>query len=372
MATRTEPAELAGLVSQVASRVQAFDAETGETADWSSANLYGGRAGALAFLAEYARLHDEPAMLDDVAERLLDGTAGLAQRHAGTYGLIRGPAAALYALSFVAGAEPSAAERLRSRADELVRALPGPGSAPPLDALKGLPGDVIALSGYARQRPGGAWREPLLARIEAIRRHVATLDGADAPTGLSHGLAGTALALTRAAELLPDSGADEAAAACCRLESEQYDAARGGWPRRDLGGRIDNAWCHGATGIGLSRCAVLARAPGDAVAEADLERALLAVVSSPSAAIDQPCCGTLGRVELLLGAGGLLGLPELVDLGARTARAVVDRAAVSGGFRNGRTRKADGPQLFQGVSGIAYQLLRVADPERTRSFLMFE
>jgi lantibiotic modifying enzyme len=82
--------------------------------------------------------------------------------------------------------------------------------------------------------------------------------------------------------------------------------------------------------------------------------------------MDHPCCGHLGRAELLLAAGH----PErALDLAGQ----VVARARSAGTYDISR-ETPDGryaPGFFQGISGIGYQLLRLTHPGQLPSVLAF-
>jgi lantibiotic modifying enzyme len=99
--------------------------------------------------------------------------------------------------------------------------------------------------------------------------------------------------------------------------------------------------------------------PADVVMQSsDIE-----IGSSP----DHPCCGTLGRAELLL----VTGQPERARA---IAGKVVSRARRERSYHISRDvpEARTSPAFFQGLSGIGYQLLRITQPERLRSALAFQ
>ena len=90
--------------------------------------------------------------------------------------------------------------------------------------------------------------------------------------------------------------------------------------------------------------------------------------------MDHPCCGNMGRAELLLSAGQRLARPEWEEAARANAWRVVSRAERTGGFvlHPMLPREVDNPGFFQGTAGIGYELLRMAHPDLLPSVLMWE
>ncbi len=190
--------------------------------------------------------------------------------------------------------------------------------------------------------------------------------------GLSHGAAGIALALTRLAAWSGEERFAAAAREGIAYERSVFDASRRNWPDfravRNNGGQpaFMNSWCHGATGIGLARLACLPQLGSDAALEAEIEHALAgAVPAFGRCDLDHVCCGNFGKIALLLNAGRQLDRPQLLARAYRAAAALAARAEANEGFLlfKGVPGRVFEPQLFQGLGGIAYQLLRLARPE---------
>ncbi len=200
-------------------------------------------------------------------------------------------------------------------------------------------------------------------------------------TGFSHGAAGIAFALARLAERTGAERLLDAARAAVAYETRVFVPAEGNWPDlrpdpfalADEGPSIPSQWCHGATGIGLARLGGLGGldTPG---ARADIDLAVGTTLRVGLGARDQLCCGTMGRVELLLSAGRELDRPDLVEGAGRRAAAVVSRAQRTGGYAlmAGLPRGISSPGLFQGTAGIGYQLLRLARPDVVPSVLRWD
>jgi type 2 lantibiotic biosynthesis protein LanM len=196
-------------------------------------------------------------------------------------------------------------------------------------------------------------------------------------TGLSHGAAGVALALLRLGRASGDPRFRRAAEEAVAFESSVFDDAEGNWPdfRKAGGARpaFMNAWCHGASGIGLARLSGLPLLDSPAIRR-DIGAAVSAVVRGGLGEKDGLCCGNLGRVDLLLAAAALGDGGDLDGEAVRCAAQVVERARRSGGYRFSGVPGRDffDPSFFQGLSGVGYQLLRVAHPAELPSVLTWE
>jgi lantibiotic modifying enzyme len=144
----------------------------------------------------------------------------------------------------------------------------------------------------------------------------------------------------------------------------------------DLGttmGRM-SAWCHGAPGISLAAASCL-----DISTEPTMltqVRAALGCLArwGPNQA-DHLCCGHFGRVDVLLTAGRRLDMPEAEDAARSLAARVLARARARHHFRlstPGIEYRVFDPGFFRGLSGIGYELLRLAAPARLPSILRFD
>ena len=234
------------------------------------------------------------------------------------------------------------------------------GAALGLLALYDATGDATALT-LAR-----ACGEHLIARAQPMAAGIGWTSGRHPPTtGLSHGAAGIALALARLAAATGDQRYAEAAAGARAFEDWAYESREGNW--RDLREGVDapprfmNAWCHGALGIGLARAAM-----PDGDSAADVAAAVARNEGAWLAAKDGLCCGNMSRVELMLAAD------RPAEASAIAGR-ILARAEQRGQFALSGTAATDffDPSFFQGLSGIGYQLLRLAHPERIPAVLVW-
>ena len=193
--------------------------------------------------------------------------------------------------------------------------------------------------------------------------------GQDNPqTGFAHGAAGISSALARLARATGDERFAAASAAGFRQARSGDDSCQeDGWPK--MNGRLPMAeesslwrhtWCNGNVGTELGHinyglCPHTTPNTVSDTANADL------------AATDHPCCGNLGRSELLLSAGR-------ADLASNLVNRVVERACRAGSYQMGHGIPDARwiPGFFQGLSGIGYQLLRISAPTTLPCVLAFE
>ena len=196
-------------------------------------------------------------------------------------------------------------------------------------------------------------------------------------TGFSHGAAGIALALLRLSEASGEERFHRAARQGIEFEDSVFDATENNWPdfRYSSNDRsvFMNAWCHGAAGIGLARMSGLPLFDSHEVRQ-DINAALGKVTESPIGEKDGLCCGNLGRVEMMLAASVQSADEQLQRRVVELASVVVERARRSGGYRLSGHPGKDffDPSFFQGLSGIGFELLRIARPQSLPCVLAWE
>jgi type 2 lantibiotic biosynthesis protein LanM len=194
-------------------------------------------------------------------------------------------------------------------------------------------------------------------------------------SGFAHGAAGIAHALLALHAVTGDAPLAQAAAEAIRYEGTLFEPGLSNW--RDLrpdvpgpGPFCMTAWCNGAAGIGLARLRWQANA---ATFTADVDAALTATLQHAVLGLDHVCCGTFGRIELLLAAGLGRGDASLIEAARQRAAAALARAG-AGHFLLVRDPGCEVSHagFFRGISGIGYQLLRLARPHALPSVLTLE
>ena len=233
--------------------------------------------------------------------------------------------------------------------------------------------------------------------------------------GFSYGAAGICYALLRLDEAWPDPEVRDAALEGLSLVDDLYSAEHRSWrdvrpvfqaryeaPRRGTwrdwwaSGKLEDlvprksesepepaqsdfprSWCHGTPGIALGRLAGfdLARRPHDgervaAVFDKIAAEAEMAGEVGP----DDICCGHMGRVEVLLAAAERQTSARWEHAALTLAGRIVRRAGEGGGYQVSAARGSQhfAPSLFQGLSGVGYELLRLARPEALPCLLLLD
>jgi type 2 lantibiotic biosynthesis protein LanM len=195
-------------------------------------------------------------------------------------------------------------------------------------------------------------------------------------TGFSHGAAGIAYALLKLYEATGESSFREAA-----LEAEAYETSVfmpevSNWPDfrqspREEGYACMTSWCHGATGIALSRLAALPILDTPQVRQ-DISDGLQATRLDAMDGQDTACCGAMGRVETLIVAAKELSDPAYLQEARKMASSVLRRSRSEGGYTLGWQKAPYLASFHQGMAGIGYEFLRLAAPASLPSLLIWE
>lgn len=194
--------------------------------------------------------------------------------------------------------------------------------------------------------------------------------------GFSHGAAGMIYALSQLYELTSDERYRKAAAEAQAYEDSLFDEEKQNWPNlllplKDGGFDFWNSWCHGAPGIGLSRLGS-SSCLDSAALNTDVGRALASAAKRQLHESDFPCCGNLGRIEVLAQAAQKLGRADCLRQARVLGHLVVRRAGQNGRYAVGIRNGIYIPSFHQGMAGVGYQLLRLAKPEQVPSALCWE
>jgi type 2 lantibiotic biosynthesis protein LanM len=218
----------------------------------------------------------------------------------------------------------------------------------------------------ARSRPAGSglgW----LTRLAAERPQI----------GFSHGNAGIGAALVELGAATGDSRFLAAGLDGFAWERDAFWPQLESWLRGGgetpppLESTVAIAWCYGAPGVGIARLRALSQAR-----DAEERRALRTEVEEAARkTLDRGfgenhclCHGDLGNLDFLLQAREALGDPGLDAATDRQARAVLAGIARDG-WLCGTRGSVESSGLMNGIAGIGYGLLRLADPVRVPSVL---
>ncbi len=185
-------------------------------------------------------------------------------------------------------------------------------------------------------------------------------------TGFSHGAAGISYALGQLYEITGNQDYLKVAMEGIAYERAVFSKDQQNWP--DFLTPIPTfkvMWCHGAAGIGFGRLGELRRENNENILQ-EVKIALETTQKYQETTIDHLCCGNFGRIELLLAAGQVLNRPQLIKIARQNATHLVQQAQKNGGYQifGDLSSVAFNPGFFQGISGIGYELLRLAYPEK--------
>jgi type 2 lantibiotic biosynthesis protein LanM len=256
------------------------------------------------------------------------------------------------------------------------------------DIFSGAAGAILGLLALYHISPDSAVLERAIACGHYLLSHRvtgdsgyrawATLNG-KLLTGFSHGAAGIAYSLLRLYETAQLPIFLQAAEEAIAYERSVFSPEAGNWPDFRLIGTRDGkptfmtTWCHGAPGIALARLGSLAILDTEEIRQ-EIEIALKTTRQYNLHRMDHLCCGTLGRVEVLLTAARKLSKMELLETAQKQASWVVARSEQVGSFYllPGFPTNIYIPSFFQGTAGIGYELLRLAHPDLLPSVLLWE
>lgn len=196
--------------------------------------------------------------------------------------------------------------------------------------------------------------------------------------GFSHGAAGIAWALAALYRATGDGRYLEAAEGAMAYERTLFVPRRRNW--RDLRSfagadqRFIAAWCHGASGIGLARLAMLPilEAAGERPdVRAEIVAAVEGTLVRGFGGGHSLCHGDLGNLELLTAAARAIEERSWTGKAAGFAGAIVADIETNGP-RCGVPEGLETPGLMTGLAGIGYGLLRLAAPAEVPSVLLLE
>jgi lantibiotic modifying enzyme len=185
-------------------------------------------------------------------------------------------------------------------------------------------------------------------------------------SGAGHGMAGIAEALIAASDLLGDDRYLPAAAEALDYELEahqRYAYKFGTWadlrdfpPKRYMHG-----YCAGAPGTGIMLNRLHAAGLGDERTRALAELVRTSVDQLPLNSYDHLCCGNAALAEYRLSSGDAQGAARVL---ASIRAHALDADAARGPHGSNVTAS-----LFNGISGMGYEMLRYAYPHETLSVL---
>jgi len=257
------------------------------------------------------------------------------------------------------------------------------------DIISGSAGCILAmLSLYDRNKQEQALEKAILCGDHLLSNLYESADGifgwktmqGKMLTGFSHGQAGISHSLLKLYEATGSVRYFEAAQKAIQYENSLFSAENLNWPDlRELSGKPGSgnvymsSWCHGAPGILLGRLASQ-HIWNSYEMEKNIRDAATTCRLSPVNGRDHLCCGSLGLADILLYAGIKTGNEDLKTEAAFKVQKLIGQAEKKGRYTlfAGLGDDVFNPGFFQGLSGIGYEMLRFACPEKLPSILIFD
>ena len=126
---------------------------------------------------------------------------------------------------------------------------------------------------------------------------------------------------------------------------------------------FSSTWCNGAPGIGLARLECY-KLIGNHQLLFDAKQSLEFIYREPFSNIDHLCCGNFGRLETLRIASSILGDQTYLQKARQISGMLIERARRFEGYQTleGFPPNVYSLGFFQGLAGIGYELLCLANP----------
>jgi len=355
-------------------------------------DFYAGMAGVIHYLAYQGAVGGDPEVeaLAKAAWRTCKPRFQAARETTGRVGAFAGLGGLVYGLAHWGALWGD--EEPWDEADRIVEALPARlEQDDQFDVIGGTSGLIGGLLAFEACRPSERTRA-LLRRAserlyEAVQPQAVGVGwpnplGNEHPiTGFSHGASGVAWALTRLYEFTGEERFLATALEAVRYERSQYDDELGEWKHNaetedsletvtwteDL---LSAGWCYGSPGVGLARLRMLPHTD-EAIVREDVVTAVEKTLRAGFGSNHCLCHGDLGNLDFVYAAARALGDDGLLAAADHVTASVL-ASIERDGWVCGVPLGVDAPAMLNGLAGIGYGLLRVADPARVPSLLALE
>ena len=196
-----------------------------------------------------------------------------------------------------------------------------------------------------------------------------TSDGQALP-GFAHGSSGITYALARATRVIGDGGYTNTIRRGIQHQYYLYREHVQNWEElraTHQGKPLPASWCHGAVGIALAMAGLEDIDPRRCSDTLEYGRIAIANSFENEPASDCVCCGVAGVLEF---AHVAQGHPHVRSLKERALKYLCEVDSYR--CLTNRDSQAVMVGLFNGITGIGYQLLRSQFPEKIPSILLFD
>ncbi|SDZ16232.1 type 2 lanthipeptide synthetase LanM family protein [Thermoactinomyces sp. DSM 45892] len=192
--------------------------------------------------------------------------------------------------------------------------------------------------------------------------------------GFSHGTSGIAWSLLRLANVSGHDKYREWGLKALHYDRSLYDESTKNWRdiRHEKGSSSPVQWCHGAPGVGLGRVLCLPYLPADPYILDEIATSVETTSQEGIGFSHSLCHGDLGNADLLLMAGISLKREDWIKSAQSIGHNVIQTQKELGKYLTGVSHFLETPSLFLGLSGIGYQLLRLAYPDQVPSVVSLQ
>lgn len=180
--------------------------------------------------------------------------------------------------------------------------------------------------------------------------------------GMAHGASGISYVLFKLSSYSQNQSFYFYAKLFLERDREFFNKECGAW--LDEKKRYTHQWCHGSSGIGLSRVLIKEFYQDDFINE-EIDIAHKAILDQGYKSSDCLCHGNMGDIEFFLSMNTTHSEKKYLKL----LQQILEDKLTNNDYRINSLPGFDKKGLFTGLSGIAYEMLRVADPKNIPSVL---
>ncbi|WP_180968267.1 type 2 lanthipeptide synthetase LanM family protein [Cytobacillus massiliigabonensis] len=185
--------------------------------------------------------------------------------------------------------------------------------------------------------------------------------------GMAHGASGLSLILFKLNHLIPKVSYYNKAILLLELDRSYFDSGEEAWKEVNRRSYL-HQWCHGSTGIGISR-ALISNYYSDKYIKEEIEIAVNNLLMSGFKLEDSLCHGNMGDIEFFLTLAILFDRKEAKEHALKILHQMLQEKRTNGQFHIRHTEGFIGIGLFTGLAGVGYEMLRMAEPDLVPSVL---
>ncbi|MGE7676354.1 type 2 lanthipeptide synthetase LanM family protein [Lysinibacillus sp. NPDC094403] len=194
----------------------------------------------------------------------------------------------------------------------------------------------------------------------------------DPLAGFAHGVAGISWALSELAAVTRDCRFSDIVHEALIYERSLFLEESKNWAKLiEKDGKVPAAWCHGASGIVLSRLLLLGDNVKDTLLQEEIRVGLETTLKEGFGADHSLCHGDFGNIDILRFASDVLKEEKWRKL-AEDAAITALLEIKTKGRRCGLSRNCETTGLMVGLAGIGFGLLRQYDPISVPSIIRLQ